>query len=527
MMIGNHSSDFGSRMEPCFIVGLLGTLLISYCLFKAIYGLYFHPLHNIPGPWYAAVSRAPYIRNHINGEITRYLQDLHTKYGEIVRYSPNEISVISGETAWQDIYGFRTGASKNSGSFEKDSTWYPPGLDNVRSLTSAPGKAHGRQRRIISHAFSTQALKEQEYIIQRYADLLIERLREVAVITEDPLDLCKWYNWTTFDIIGHLIFGEPFGCLAAQATHEYVGMILNNIRGFRYHYVKCYWPWTKYLGSLFIDKGLLLRRLEFLHWVKDRTHQRMESLTERPDLMNSILAHKDAQGDKGGISNPEIVANSSTFLTAGTETTATTLSAVTYLLLKHPHLLEKVVAEIRDCFKSQKEITVEAVNNNLPYMVACLTETLRYMPPVPAGFVRKVPGTGAHVSGYHIPGGCNASISVTQHAAYRSPRNFKDPDSFIPERWLDGPAYAADKKTVFQPFSFGPRNCIGKNLAYAEMRLIMAKVLFEFDLELDPKSADWDKNMKVFLLWDKPELLVKLKPLQRMKVQEALVTGGT
>lgn len=80
-----------------------------------------------------------------------------------------------------------------------------------------------------------------------------------------------------------------------------------------------------------------------------------------------------------------------------------------------------------------------------------------------------------------------------------------------------------------QPFSFGPRNCIGRklvsqrpfsgpswhsilsSLAYVEMRIILARMIFNFDMELDPASNDW-MNQDAFILWEKPELMVKLTP---------------
>jgi averantin hydroxylase len=62
----------------------------------------------------------------------------------------------------------------------------------------------------------------------------------------------------------------------------------------------------------------------------------------------------------------------------------------------------------------------------------------------------------------------------------------------------------------------GTRNCIGKNLAYAEMRLILAKVCWNFDMQLDEdRCADWMRDQKVFVLWEKPPLWVKLAPVKQ------------
>lgn len=100
-------------------------------------------------------------------------------------------------------------------------------------------------------------------------------------------------------------------------------------------------------------------------------------------------------------------------------------------------------------------------------------------------------------------------------AAYWSPTNFHDAAAFRPERWLpestrnpSSPFYN-DNRAVLQPFSVGPRNCIGRNLAYNEMRLILARVLWNFDIELCEESKAWNEQ-KAYLLWEKPALMCLL-----------------
>ncbi|KAK8152136.1 cytochrome P450 [Phyllosticta citrichinensis] len=164
-------------------------------------------------------------------------------------------------------------------------------------------------------------------------------------------------------------------------------------------------------------------------------------------------------------------------------------------------------------------------------LLAVLTEGMRCYPPVATGFPRSVPEGGDQVSGYFVPG--HTSVYMSQYPAYRSSRNFAEPSSVVPEMRLDDAdeKFKNDKKSVMMPVSNGPRNCIGKkfvlpwsdsrrsctwlmflSLAYAEMRVILARILFEFDIEMVDPDFDW-LNQKLFLLWEKPALQVRLRPV--------------
>lgn len=176
----------------------------------------------------------------VRGSIAQDLVRLHNKYGSVVRIAPNEVSFISGETAWQDIYGtrcavlskgffisdvlsgFHHGPQKQKvGPFLKDKVWYRPTLNGVRSIVGADPEAHSHMRRALSHAFSDRAIKDQEPIVQRYIDLLINHVRKTIAAEEDGnvVDV-KLYNWLTIDIIGYLTFGQSFGCLETATESE-------------------------------------------------------------------------------------------------------------------------------------------------------------------------------------------------------------------------------------------------------------------------------------------------------------------
>jgi cytochrome P450 len=98
----------------------------------------------------------------------------------------------------------------------------------------------------------------------------------------------------------------------------------------------------------------------------------------------------------------------------------------------------------------------------MEYLNACIRETLRLYPPIASGLPRFVPEGGAAISGEFLPGG--TTVYVSHYPAYHSSLNFFEPDQFRPERWLvdADPKFSKDDETVFQPFSYGPRNCVGK-----------------------------------------------------------------
>jgi cytochrome P450 len=296
-------------------------------------------------------------------------------------------------------------------------------MGGIPHLIFAQGDNHGRQRRVISHAFSDKALREQEGLLQSYVDLLISRFRDISDHNSDyasggdgwdstgKIELCKWYNGFTFDVITDLSFGHPFGSLADMKQHIWVSYILESLKAVKFAYVMHYFPIVKNLGSLIINKSQLKKRFELFMMIKAKTESRLATETQRPDFVTSILENSGGDGKKGeGLRKGELESNLGIFLVAGTETTATTLSIGSYLLLDHPGVMEKLKHEIRSRYASNVEITVDSLVH-LEYLNAFIHEVLRCYPPVPAGFLRKVPESGADVAGVHFSGKSNVSSS--------------------------------------------------------------------------------------------------------------------
>jgi cytochrome P450 len=106
--------------------------------------------------------------------------------------------------------------------------------------------------------------------------------------------------------------------------------------------------------------------------------------------------------DCQSLSVDQILKNSGLLIIGGSETTATLLSGVTFLLLTHPETLRQLTEEVRTSFAREEDIDFTSMNK-LSYMTACLDEALRIYPPVPGGLPRVSPKGGSVVSGRFIP----------------------------------------------------------------------------------------------------------------------------
>lgn len=193
---------------------------------------------------------------------------------------------------------------------------------------------------------------------------------------------------------------------------------------------------------------------------------------------------------------------------AGSETSATLLSGAVYYLLKNPDWMTKLQKELRTAFATDDEITFKSTTQ-LRVLNAIIQETFRLYPPVPGALPRITPKQGALVAGTYVPG--DITIGIPQYCASRSSRHFTDPDKYAPERFLGDEKYALDKRNVIQPFSVGGRSCIGQNLAWAEIRTILGRLVWNFELEMLDASQDWEKQQRVFVLWSKHSLMVRLR----------------
>jgi cytochrome P450 len=482
---------------------LIPGLIVLPVVLRILYNVFLHPLRLFPGPWYAKASLAWFGYRGAKGDHWHAVHKLHLKYGPVVHIAPDELSFIDAR-AWKDIYGHRPGNSELS----KDPSQTYSNNPAHPSIVFAPLKHHAKLRKLMSSGFSDGALRQQESFLRAYAMKLIEGLKAQE---PGPVDINKWYNFSTFDIIGHLAFAESFDCLSSSDYHPWVTKMLSTVKIV---------TWTRILGRL--APGILPILLKQLPEQIRKDHEatwefarlklleRKERQLDYTDLMSGLI---DAE-QKGLLHQQDLVSNAPILVLAGSETTATSLSGTTYYLMTNPSVYSRLVKEIRSNIHSHSEVNMSSVGS-LTYLNAVIEESLRMYSPANSNHPRVTPREGAIICDQCIPGG--TLVGIPHYACHRSALNFADPDKFAPERFLkEDNRYKNDKKEASQPFHVGPRNCIGRNLAMVEMRLILTHILLEFDLELAAESKDW-MNQIVLSTWIKGPLMVHLRPAKDVR----------
>ena len=180
------------------------------------------------------------------------------------------------------------------------------------------------------------------------------------------------------------------------------------------------------------------------------------------------------------------------FRNAASDTSSGTMTFILWFLLKNPQAYKRLSTEIRSTFHSTDTLSNRELQK-LPFLDGCINEALRLRPPVPSNFIRETPLEGMLINNLFIPGG--TVVSTPAYALMHDSRYWSNPEDFIPERWIENErGNETCTKAAWVPFSYGSRVCIGQSLAIMELRLIVATLLLNFDvecLEENPKEPDW------------------------------------
>ncbi len=374
---------------------------------------------------------------------------------------------------------------------------------------------HTRKRKIIAHAFSPKSVGEFEphmtSNVQRWVAQLDRIAGSTAVASFTEMNAMPWFSYLAFDIIGDLAFGAPFGMVPKGKDETEVQLVSGgpisyapavevlNRRGevsSTLGLLPALRPWAKYLPDPFFRLGV--SAVQNLNGIAvaavaarlDAAEKGTADIEQRNDLLTRLVQGKDANGERMG--RKEVTAEALTQLIAGSDTISNTCCAVFYWILHGERaapvtIMSKLQEELDAAIPSGVGAASYAQVKHLPFLKRCIDEGMRLHSTSAIGLPRIVTSpAGISFEDSHFPYGTVLSVpSFTIHhmAEIWGP----DVEEFKPDRWLN---LSKRQKMAFNPFSYGPRACVGQNVAVMELQIIIGTVFRRYEFELRQKVLE-------------------------------------
>ncbi|CAE6436870.1 unnamed protein product [Rhizoctonia solani] len=415
------------------------------------------------------------------------------RLGPFVRIGPNHISIADPD-ALEEVY-------KHGNGLLKSDYYEMFKLGSHENLFTSRDKAdHSTRRRRLAHIFSPQnILAYQPRIrnnIRRFVAQWDMRCQQAfegrsgfnweAKGGRAILDICPQLSYLAFDLIGDLALGSPFGMVDSQRDTTNVATSLSTDsktvqlpliqlfdKGAQSVSALAVFPrWAQYamlllpwnLFGLFASRNLTGFTSAALSHRLRRTQATDDSTGGAEiDMVDKLLEARDEDGNP--LSKEELITETFGLLFAGSDTTSNSLSALCFYLAKNPQVQIKLQSELDECmpFKCSQDVDLNSAADpvatyetikDLPYLNACLKETLRLHSALGLGLPRIVPpGKAFTVSGHIFKAG--SIISIPTFVTNRASVWGHDADRFRPERWLEDTKGTFGK--YYAPFSFGSR----------------------------------------------------------------------
>lgn len=452
----------------------------------------------------SGVTNIPFIIEAHKGFRSHTLLKAHKDH-PVVRIGPNSLS-FNDPAAIKDIYGHGTTCIKDR--------FYTELAGTHRHLADVVDKPeHARKRKTLSSAYAIKNLETWEY---KVADMTQKLINAFDALCTQPLeagqipspedltvDYRKWTNLFTISAIANIGLSEDIGFLV-RGDDEIVSERMDGTKknvSFReclgatawattnlvwaYDWYKLLVAATKVISSTYREKwrlnkdwdGIVLNRVT----TRLKRYQAGEKLD---DFFTSLM--EDKAGNPNNLEFGELVAEISIMMNAGSDTTAVAISNTMWLLLSNPGCMAKLRAEVDAALDDDEEkddVVVVAPYDkvrHLPYLRACIDESLRILPPATFGLPRRTPPEGTYIMGEWVPG--DTSVSMSAYVVHHNPAIYHAHDRFLPERWLG--EIGKELQPYFIPFSTGARGCIGRNISYLEQTVLLASLVHRFEFAL-------------------------------------------
>ncbi|KEY68850.1 hypothetical protein S7711_03790 [Stachybotrys chartarum IBT 7711] len=415
----------------CFTAAIFGSI--------ASYRLFFHRLAAFPGPTLAKVSKLWHTVKCSDSKNYLVLGELQKQYGDFVRTGPNEITSFLPEA----LYMLDGPGNKNIKSDIYDF------LVPYEGVSSIP-------------------LPRYELLAADHA----EKLAKVIGAGADqgkPIPFSSLMFWYSFDVMGMFALGKSFNMVVDGQWHDAITKFRRGMEMVgRFSAV----PWLARIGTTYMKHwGVAKDWHTWTAWCRDQMKDRVEINDESTCIATYVIA--DA-AKKGSLDNAGYVLGGEAIVAiiAGSDTIAASLIYIFYELAMNPLETEKLHAELQGV-----DIDDRRALEKLSHLNAVINEGMRLHPALPTGGYRILPAEGATVAGRYIPGG--TTLVAPRYHIFRSERCYERPNEFIPERWYSRPELVKDSRS-FLPFAQGRYSCLGKTLAYTEMRVVIAQLVSNY-----------------------------------------------
>ena len=356
-------------------------------------------------------------------------------------------------------------------------------------LLTNEGESWFRQRRLAQPAFYKKRL---EGFFDSMNTITIDHIRQLKQKGTTEIFIDREMMQLTSKVVIETLLGSDVSGKLSE--------IQNYIYSIQDHLVKLiripfYQFWAKISGKEKAFQKTLKKFDEVLYEVialrKNQPY--------RNDLLSMLMEARDEDTGEG-MSDKQLRDELLTIYVAGHETSGYTLAWAMYSLCSHPEVYLKAKEEVRRVMPNGK-LTMDNFRQFV-YLKNVIDETLRLYPT--AYILSRESKAPDVVNGMEIPADVVTLMSI--YSLHRNPKYWKQPDDFIPERF-EGKDNSLFNSEAYYPFGGGPRMCIGFYFATMEITIVLAQLLYHFDLELD------SQHPVAF------EPLVTLKPKYGIKVK--------
>ncbi|OWF45038.1 Cholesterol 24-hydroxylase [Mizuhopecten yessoensis] len=334
------------------------------------------------------------------------------------------------------------------------------------------------QRMHFNHWFKPHNLRQFTPDFNEYADSLVHQLGKYADgKTHTPME--ELFHKVTLHLMCKVTFNFDLGTLDSP-SHPFAYYLGFTLAAFSKQMMNPLFSMNpfKWKYCLQVRNAVAKLRLYAKERIAERRNEKQRGVHVPHDLLQSILELKEQNPSQ--ITEEILLDHFVSFLIGGQETTANTLSFMVFLLAQNPACYKKLQDEI-DTNVAAVSVLTSAELDDLPYLDMVMKETLRLYPIVKQTFRETV--RNERLGEFSLPAGTD--IMVSFYANGRSTKTLTNPSQFLPERF-DPKANERVGTYVYTPFSAGPHTCIGKKFAEIETKIIMAKIIQNFDFELVP-----------------------------------------